>query len=58
MLEVRGNNGTSLECGDDQCGPNDLQSRAAQTITGPALYWAIIDGYDECGSYTMTYTLQ
>jgi hypothetical protein len=58
VLEIRNNGGTSLECVDDQCGPENLQSSASRSVTGPGLYWAIIDGYDECGSYTMTYTLQ
>ncbi len=57
VLEVRRNSGTSIECRDDQCGTNNRQTSLSQSVTGPALYWAIIDGYDACGSYTMTYSL-
>lgn len=53
VLELRAADDDSLGCNDDAC---DLQSRVSRQLTGPGLFWAIVDGCDECGAYTMTYS--
>ena len=56
-LLLRFNNAnSSLGCSDDACSVR--QSSLTRSVTGPGLFWAIVDGYDACGSYTMSYTLQ
>jgi hypothetical protein len=56
VLQIRNNANSSLGCNDDSC--PGYQSTLTRTITGPGLYWAIVDGWEECGSYTMVYSLQ
>jgi hypothetical protein len=56
VLQLRNNADTSQGCTDDSC--SGLESTLTRNVTGPGLFWAIIDGCDECGAYTMTYTLQ
>lgn len=56
VLQLRGPNYQGLDCEDDDavCG---LQTDVNHTVDTPGLYWAIVDGCDECGPYTMSYTL-
>lgn len=55
VVQLRDGAYSSMRCNDDACG--DLQSRASTTLDGPGVFWAIIDGCDECGAYTLSYTL-
>ncbi|HEX5064286.1 MAG TPA: hypothetical protein VFV99_33155 [Kofleriaceae bacterium] len=58
VLQIRSNatSGSTLQCGDDSC--DNTRTSIDATLTGPGLFWAIIDGYDDCGQYTMAFTLQ
>ena len=54
VVQFRSAANAGLGCNDDSCG---IQSELSRTISAPGLYWAIIDGCDDCGTYTMAYTL-
>jgi hypothetical protein len=56
VLQIRstGSGSTNLECEDDDC---DVQTDITETLNGPGLFWAIIDGYDDCGPYMMAFSL-
>ncbi|MGE0871430.1 MAG: hypothetical protein AB7P03_22910 [Kofleriaceae bacterium] len=56
VLQIRNNANSSLGCTDDDC--SGLQSSLTETVIGPGLFWAIIDGYEDCGAYTMQYSMQ
>ena len=58
VLQIRSNaaSQTSLACTDDSCGA--VQSTLTATLNGPGLFWAIIDGCSDSGTYTMAFTLQ
>jgi hypothetical protein len=47
-------------CSDDACGASGLQSSmGATSISGPNLYFLVVDGYNGAsGSYSLAYTIQ
>ena len=47
-----------LACDDDSCGTPALASiLPATSITGPGLFWILVDGYNAtCGPYSLTYS--
>lgn len=53
VLQLRDAADESLACNDDSC---MAQSSVTGDLTGPGLFWAIVDGCDECGAYTMRYS--
>ena len=55
VLQLRAAAGTSLGCTDDSCA--NAASTLTRMVTGPELFWAIIDGCTDCGAYTMAYSL-
>jgi hypothetical protein len=62
VLYVRKAPGTTdAACNDDTtgCGASGLQSSiSATSVTGPGLFWLIVDGYmSNCGAYTLDYTI-
>ena len=60
VLQLRAGDDDGIACNDDACGvmPDEDQSMLTRRISGPVLFWAIIDGFDdECGPYTLTYDL-
>lgn len=56
VLQLRSNANASLGCDDDTC--EGVRERLTRDVTGPGLFWGIIDGYEECGAYTLTYSFQ
>src|SRR5262249_36991084 len=54
VLQLRNGAGSNLACNDDAACAD--QSSVTHDITGPGLFWAIIDGAQECGAYTMQYS--
>lgn len=55
VLQLRFGDGDGLACDDDSC--DDTSSVISQMVRGPGLFWAILDGCEECGPYTMKYSL-
>lgn len=55
VLQLRDRDGDGLACDDDSC--DDTSSVISQTLRGTGLYWVIVDGCEECGPYTMKYSL-
>jgi hypothetical protein len=54
VVQLRDGTDDSIGCNDDaSCGG---QSSLTRDISGPGLFWAIIDGCSECGAYTMRYS--
>jgi hypothetical protein len=54
VLQLRDGTNRDLGCIDDgSCG---TQGTLTRMITGPGLFWAIIDGCDECGPYMLSYS--
>jgi hypothetical protein len=54
VLQFRDATNRDLACIDDgSCG---AQGSLTRTLTGPGLFWAIIDGCTECGPYKLTYS--
>jgi hypothetical protein len=52
--------GAELECQDDErrCGPDGDDAVVFDTVTGPGLFWILVDGWaDERGEYTLTYAI-
>ncbi len=52
--------GTDLACSDDAagCGSGLQSSFTGASVTGPGLFWLVVDGYQSaCGAYTLTYTM-
>jgi hypothetical protein len=59
IREGDGRDGPELECLDDACGPDGDDSMVSRTITGPGLYWILVDGWeDEAGDYQLDYSIQ
>jgi hypothetical protein len=58
VLQIRNSNNTSLACEDDDEGACGIQTDITETISTPGLYWAIVDGCEDCGPYTLTYSIQ
>jgi hypothetical protein len=54
VLQLRDGNEERIACNDDgMCGD---QSTLTRQLTGPGLFWAIVDGCFDCGAYTMQYS--
>jgi hypothetical protein len=55
VLQLRDGTYAGIACTDeDEC--QGAQETLTRSITGPGLFWAIIDGCDECGPYTLSYS--
>jgi len=54
VLQFRDATNRDLACIDD--GDCDVQGSLTRTLTGPGMFWAIIDGCTECGPYKLTYS--
>lgn len=62
-LSIRAGSGVAgdeLECQDDErrCGPEGDDAVVFGTVTGPGLFWILVDGWDdERGDYVLTYAI-
>jgi hypothetical protein len=57
VLQLRFGSGEGLACDDDGCAGVSAASEITRRVNGPGLFWAIVDGCEECGAYTMKYSL-
>lgn len=55
VLQLRDGTYAGIACTDDDA-CNNVQEKLSRSITGPGLFWAIVDGCDECGPYTLSYS--
>lgn len=60
VVQLRDGAEDGLGCNDDAagtCGAATGESSLTRDVEGPGLFWAIIDGCDDCGEYTLAYDL-
>jgi hypothetical protein len=54
-----GRTGPELACLDDGCGPDFDDAQISQEVSGPGLFWIIVDGWgDDAGDYQLDYSIQ
>jgi hypothetical protein len=59
IREGDGRNGPELACLDDACGDMGEDSMISEDVTGPGLFWLLVDGWEnDAGSYEMDYSIQ